>query len=191
MSDTWIRMATVEDAAELLNIYRYYVEKTAVSFEYEVPTVEEFRRRIGNTLKKYPYLAAVENGEIKGYVYASPFISRAAYDWCVETSIYLKNGEQKKGYGRMLYEALEEILARQNILNVNACIACTDNEEVHLTNNSMEFHEHMGYKPVGTFHQCGYKFDKWYDMIWMEKMIGSHTVPPKPFIPLPELTELL
>lgn len=191
MSDVRIRMATIEDAGELLNIYRYYVEKTAISFEYEVPTVEEFRQRIENTLKNYPYLAAVEDGEIKGYVYASPFIRRAAYDWCVETSIYLKNDEQKKGYGRMLYEALEKMLARQNILNVNACIAYTENEEAHLTNNSMEFHEHMGYKPVGTFHQCGYKFDKWYDMIWMEKMIGSHTVPPKAFIPLPELSEFL
>lgn len=184
MADVQIRMAEVGDAEELLGIYRYYVEETAISFEYEVPTVEVFRQRIENTLKKYPYLAAVSNGEIKGYVYASPFVGRAAYDWCAETSIYLKRDEKKKGYGRMLYEALEEMLARQNILNVNACIAYTENEEEHLTNNSMQFHEHMGYKPVGIFHKCGYKFDKWYDMIWMEKMIGEHRVPAKPFVPI-------
>ena len=88
--------------------------------------------------------------------------------------MYKKGG----GYGKKLYLELEERLKKQNILNMYACIAYTDNEDGHLTNNSMQFHEHMGFRLIGTFKKCGYKFDKWYDMIWMEKFIGEHKVNP-------------
>ncbi len=79
-----IRLASVEDAAELLEIYRPYIEKTAITFEVEVPSVEEFAGRIRHTLEKYPYLVAEEQGRIVGYAYASPFKTRAAYDWSVD-----------------------------------------------------------------------------------------------------------
>jgi phosphinothricin acetyltransferase len=107
----------------------------------------------------------------------------------VETTIYLKKGSAGKGYGRRLYEALEEVLKKQNILNLNACIAYTDIEDEYLTNQSMRFHEHMGYRLVGTFRQCGYKFGRWYDMIWMEKMIGQHQPDPEPVIPYGKMAE--
>jgi phosphinothricin acetyltransferase len=181
--DIKIRIATEEDAEQLLAIYRPYVEETAISFEYEVPTVEEFAGRIRNTLKRYPYLVAEAKGEIVGYAYASVFKERRAYDWSVETTIYLKQGCSKKGYGKKLYQTLEEMLKELHILNLNACIAVTDCEDAHLTNNSKEFHEHMGYRLVGTFHQSGYKFQRWYDMIWMEKMIGEHTQKPEEVVP--------
>jgi phosphinothricin acetyltransferase len=182
-----IRTARVSDAEELLNIYRPYVERTAISFEYEVPTVEEFAGRIERTLKRYPYLAAEENGELLGYIYASPFIQRRAYDWSVETSIYLKCGHTGQGLGGKLYQKLEEILAMQHIQNVNACIAVTDTEDPYVTNNSMEFHDHIGYRLVGKFNRCGYKFNRWYDMIWMEKIIGTHPDNPGEVIPFGEL----
>ena len=95
-----IRNAVTEDAESLLGIYPYYVEKTAVSFEYEVPSVQEFRNRIANTIKKYPYIVIEEDGEIKGYAYAGVFKGRAAYDHCCEVTIYLEHGSKGKGYRR-------------------------------------------------------------------------------------------
>lgn len=174
-----IRVATTKDAAQILKIYKPYVETTAISFEYEVPDLEEFSGRIANTLKKYPYLVAEENGQILGYAYAGPFKTRAAYDWAVETSIYVAMDRKRKGIGKALYEELEATLRQMGILNVNACIAYTDSEDEHLNNNSVYFHEKQGYTMVGKFHNCGYKFHHWYHMVWMEKMIGEHVVPQK------------
>lgn len=175
-----IRTASPDDAAELLSVYAPYVEKTAISFEYEVPGVEEFRRRIERTLEKYPYLAAECGGRILGYVYTGPFIGRAAYGWSAEVSIYLREDCRRMGIGRRLYETLENVSRAQNILNLNACIGCPRTEDTHLTNNSMQFHEHMGYRLVGRFRESGYKFDTWYDMVWMEKILGEHVEKPKP-----------
>lgn len=163
------------DAKELLEIYAPYVRNTAISFEYEVPSIEEFTERIRNISSKYPYIKAVDDkGEILGYAYAGAFKGRAAYNWSVETTVYVKEGNRKTGVGRALYETLEETLKKMGVLNLNACIAFTETEDENLTNGSMHFHEKMGYSYVGTFHKCGYKFNKWYDMIWMEKMIGNH-----------------
>lgn len=182
--DFVIRMARLPDAEQLLEIYRPYVEDTAISFEWEVPSVEEFRERIRNTMEMYPYYVAVDGERILGYAYVSPFKARKAYDWAVETTIYIRQECRGMGCGKALYLALEEMLRRQNIINMNACIAYTDYEDEHLTNKSMEFHEHMGYRLVGTFHKCGYKFGKWYDMIWMEKMIQEHPEHAEPVIPV-------
>ena len=174
MSHITIRIASIQDAEELLKIYKPYVETTAISFEYIVPTIEEFRCRIENTLYKYPYLVAEKEGIIVGYAYANPFKGRAAYDWSVETTIYVKQEEKRQGIGYILYQELEQICKRQGILNMNACIASPREEDLHLTTDSIIFHEKLGYQYVGKFHQCGYKFQTWYDMIWMEKHIGSH-----------------
>lgn len=185
---TFIRIATTDDAQELLDIYAPYVTKTAISFECEVPSLEEFRTRITDVLKKYPYLVAECGGEILGYAYTHAFVGRAAYDHSAETTIYLKEGRTKSGVGRMLYEALERISTAQNILNMNACIGYPEIEDEHLTMNSIQFHEHMGYRMVGIFHNCGYKFGTWYHMAWMEKIIGEHVPVPLPVTPFPNLT---
>ena len=169
-----IRIAKTEDASELRKIYAPYVENTAITFEYQVPTEAEFASRIENTLKRYPYLVAEQDGEILGYAYASPFKERAAYDWAVETSIYVKMDAKGKGIGKLLYQNIEEILKQQNILNVNACIAAPEINDAYLTDDSIQFHEKMGYQMVGRFHKVGYKFHRWYDMVWMEKYIGEH-----------------
>lgn len=169
-----VRTARTEDAEELLAIYTPYVKKTAITFEYEAPSLAEFTERIRRTLQKYPYFVAVSDGVITGYTYAGAFKERAAYDWAVETTVYVKEGCRKSGVGKLLYEALEHALALQNIVNLNACIGYPPKEDEYLTANSAEFHEHLGYRLAGTFHRCGYKFNRWYDMIWMEKEIGSH-----------------
>lgn len=174
MQEVEIRLATEQDAKELLEIYRPYVENTAITFEYEVPTVEAFARRIQETLQKFPYLVAVYRGEIFGYTYASPFKNRAAYDWTVESSIYICQDYQKRGLGRRLYTELENIVRRQGVLNIVACIADSQEADEYLTNASIRFHEKLGYRRAGRLHQCGYKFNRWYDVVWMEKRIGIH-----------------
>ena len=169
-----VRTASPEDASEILNIYAPYVENTAITFEYDVPDLNEFRQRIVNTLKKYPYIVAVEDGKIVGYAYAGTFKARAAYDSSVETSIYIKTDERGKGIGKTLYNELESRLKEQGILNLNACISWIDTPDEYLTHQSPEFHARLGYTRCAHFHKCGYKFGKWFDMIWMEKMIGEH-----------------
>jgi phosphinothricin acetyltransferase len=137
-------------------------------------------------MAKYPYLVAVENGRILGYTYASVFKTRPAYDWASRQR-FTWIGFARPGPGKRLYSALEEVLKRQHIQNLNACIACTDVPDARLDNTSSHFHEHMGYRPVGRFTKCGYKFGTWYDMIWMEKLIGGHPAVPPPVIPITDL----
>ncbi len=179
--------AAPADAPALLAIYAPYVKKTAITFEYDVPTEEEFRGRISRTLQRYPYLAAEQNGEILGYAYTGPFGERAAYNWAAETSIYLREDARGMGLGKLLYAELERISAAQNIQNLYACIAFPETADAYLTDNSVQFHTHMGYTVAGKFHHCGYKFGTWYHMVWMEKVLGVHAVPPAPFVPFPEL----
>lgn len=169
-----IRIAEDNDWKGLLEIYAYYVEQTAVTFEYEVPSAEEFRERIRRTLRRYPYLISETDGRITGYAYAGPLKERRAYDWSVETTVFTAKDARGHGIGRKLYKALERALALQNVINLNACIAYPDPEDEYLTKNSARFHEHMGYRHVGRFHKCGYKFGRWYDIVWMEKCISTH-----------------
>lgn len=268
MGKRTFRVARPEDAAALLAIYAPYVEETAITFEYEVPSVEAFRARIAHTLATYPYIVAVEAQEanagagrvdgapvsstsasgadaaagahrtsehIIGYAYVGRLHERAAYDWSVETSIYVDRRARKHGLGRQLYERLEAILRAMNIISVNACIAypgtmnpaidtataadrlqdahigigdlntadrsqtnlregASDRgvdigEDPYLNTNSPDFHAHLGYQLVGHFHACAYKFDRWYDMIWMEKWIAPHPTKPEAMIPFPALPE--
>jgi phosphinothricin acetyltransferase len=181
-ADITIRAAKEADIEAILAIYAPYVRETAITFEYTVPTLEEFSERMRKTLMKYPYLVAVQETEILGYAYASEFKKRAAYDWAVETTIYVKQDSRKSGVGKKLYRVLEEVLKRQNIGNLYACIA-------YPNPGSIGFHEHLGYQTIGHFSKCGYKFETWYDMIWMEKMIGEHDQHPEPFKPITELRE--
>ena len=169
-----IRLATADDAEELLGIYGPYVEHTAITFEYDVPTLEEFRNRIIKTMSKYPYLVAEDNGKLIGYAYAGPFRERAAYQWAVETSIYVDRNYRGNGVGRKLHDALSEALRKQGILNMNACVTYTEQDDEYLTKVSKRFHEKLGYKLAAHFNKCGKKFDRWYDILWMEKHIGEH-----------------
>lgn len=185
--DITIRTASVKDAPKLLEIYSYYVEHTAITYEFEVPTLADFEQRIATTLKNYPYFVAEVDGEIAGYVYAGRFRTRAAYDWSAETSIYLSGKYQRLGLGRLLYEKLEETLKKQNVINLYAGVADPVEEDEYLTRDSEHFHEAMGYKSVAKYQQCGSKFNRWYNLIVMEKIIGEHCCPPKEFIPFRDL----
>ncbi len=167
-----IRSAAAADAPRLLKIYSWYVENTAITFEYVTPSPAEFAARITGTLKRFPYLVLEEDGVIQGYAYAGPFQSRAAYSHCCELSIYLDRSAKGHGYGRKLYEVLENELRDLGFLNLYACIGDPVTEDEYLTRNSEQFHQHMGFTKIGTFHRCGRKFNRWYNMIYMEKIIG-------------------
>lgn len=169
-----VRDATMEDAGRILEIYDYYVKNTAITFEYDTPSLDEFKGRMEKTMQRYPYLVILKDGRIEGYAYAGAFVGRAAYDWSCEMTVYLDHDARKCGMGRKIYEALEHALRDMGILNLYACIGYPQNEDEYLTRNSADFHEHLGFVKVGEFHKCGYKFGRWYDMIWMEKIIGEH-----------------
>ncbi len=176
-----IRAAVPGDAEALLAIYAPYVETTAITFEYDVPSAEEFRGRISHVLQRYPYLVAEAGGRIAGYAYAGRFHERAAYDWAAELSIYVDRDAKRMGIGSSLYAKLADCLRAQGILNLNACIACPEREDEYLTLGSIRFHEKLGFRMVGKFHNCGYKFGRWYHMVWMEKEIGAH-LPQQPAV---------
>lgn len=185
--DIQIRLARKEDAQELLNIYAYYVEHTAITFEHEVPTLEEFTCRVKETLINYPYLVAEVDGKIAGYIYAGRFRTRASYAWSASTSIYIQKQYHRMGLGKLLYEKLENILMNQNVMNVYAGVAEPVVEDEYLTDKSRIFHEAVGYKIVARYQECGSKFGRWYNLIEMEKIIGERTCPPKAFIPFGKL----
>lgn len=184
-----IRLATPQDCADLLAIYTPYIIHTAITFEYEIPDMMEFESRIKDTLSFYPYLAAVENEKIIGYAYASQFHTRAAYSHSAELSIYIEQNCRQHGIGKALYESLFQILRLQNIYMVHACIATCDNIDEHLNNDSILFHEKMGFSHSGKHELCGYKFNKWYNVIWMDKMIEAHPEQVSAFIPFSKLEE--
>lgn len=186
-----IRAASPEDAPALLRVYAPYVKNTAITYEYDVPSVDEFSKRIETTLKRFPYLVLERDGEIIGYAYAGPLHSRPAYDWSVETSLYLSEDVRGGGLGRLLHDALENVLRKQGFLNMNACIAYPEKEDEYLTRNSAEFHAHLGYHMIGGFTKCSYKFRRWYGMVWMEKLIGEHLEDQPPVTPFPQIREVI
>lgn len=184
MVNIMVTVATGDDAEKLLEIYRPYVLNTPITFEYDVPTVAEFTNRIITTLERYPYLIAKVDEKIVGYAYTSPFKSRAAYQWAVETSIYVDVDYKGNGIGKALYDKLEEITKQQNIINLYACITAGNPQ-------SIAFHKHFGYQQTAYFTNCGYKFNQWHDVLWMEKMLGEHPFAPLLVIPFAKLRKQL
>ena len=168
--DIKIRTATVEDAEKLLELYAYYIKNTAVTFEYEVPSVEEFRERISHILEHYPYFVAENKGEIIGYSYAGRFHPRAAFGWDVEMTVYLNQKVRRAGVGRQLYALMEEVLREQGVVRAISLIVKPEDE--YSDYNSIQFHEKMGYRYAGELKDCGYKFHRWYTLVYMDKQIG-------------------
>lgn len=166
MDQMEIRMAELKDAQAILDIYAPYILETNITFEYEVPSLADFKVRMQKIMQKYPYLAAVRNGRIVGYAYAHEHKERAAYGWNVELSVYVRMGEMGQGIGTMLYGRLFELLKRQNVQNLYACVTLPNEPSERL-------HRALGFALVGRFHQTGYKFGKWHDVGWFEKKIGN------------------
>ena len=161
-----IRMATEQDLPQILAIYAPYVQNTTISFEYTVPTLEEFTLRFRAITSQFPWLVWEEKGRILGYAYGSLPFERAAYQWCSEASIYLHPSAHRQGIGKSLYETLENFLALQGYRKVYALVT-SQNE------NSLRFHEAVGYRFVAHFPECGYKFGQWLGVTWLEKPLIS------------------
>jgi len=179
MSELQLRVAQEEDAPALLEIYRPYVLNTTYTFEGEVPDEEEFRSRIRTFREGYPYLILQDGGEIIGYAYAHRYRERAAYAWDAELSIYLRQGLGGHGYGKLLYTALERLLARQNVVNLYALVTVPNEASDHL-------HQHCGFRLVGTMDRAGYKLGGWHGIRCYEKRILPAEIP-QPLIPFFQL----
>lgn len=176
-----IRTAQPSDAAALRALYAPYVEQTAITFEYEVPSEEEFATRIRTLRTVYPYLVAVVDDQIVGFAYGAPFRGRAAYQWDAELSIYLSPGFQGQRLGTRLYRALLALLARQNVVTAYACIT--------VPGGSIAFHESLGFQKIGLFPRSGWKFESWHDVVWMEQSLRQRVTAPEPLIRFSELSE--
>ena len=164
-----VRAAAPEDAEQLLEIYTPFVisedsSLSNVSFELAAPDVEEFRQRIQDISKQFPYLVGEVNGQILGYVYCHPYRERLAYQWAVEVTIYLAPAGQGKGLGRLLYETMEKLLCLQGVTMAYSCITVGND-------HSIKMHEALGYRLIGTFTNSGYKNGQWLDTVWLEKQL--------------------
>lgn len=166
-----IRPVAAADAAAVLNIYKPYIETTAVTFETSIPAVEEFAERINTITEKYPWLVAENEGKIIGYAYASKHRDREAYQWCVESSVYVQEDYHKKGIAKQLYQRLFEILQTGGYVNVYAGITLPNTK-------SHSFHTKMGFEPIGVYKNIGYKLGKWHDVAWLVKTINEHCIDP-------------
>ena len=176
-----IRVATPADAAAILGIYAPYVTGSCISFETDVPTVKEFTARVENNIKDYPYLVCETDGGIVGYAYASKHRERAAYKYSADVSVYIASAYQGQGIGKALYTRLFELLRERGIYTAFAGITLPNDKSVGL-------HKALGFSEVGVYHNVGYKFGKWLDVIWLEKPLLEHygddhkTGLPKPWL---------
>ena len=166
-----IRLATPADVPTILDIYAPFITESTTSFEYEVPTVIEFAGRIQLIQQQYPYLVAERDGRVLGYAYASKHRDRTAYQWSVETSVYVHPDGQRQGIARQLYTTLFDLLRRQGYYSAYAGIT--------LPNPASEaFHRSMGFETVGVFKNIGYKFGAWHDVIWLQLALQDYSSSP-------------
>ena len=169
-----IRIASPGDAGDMVDIYAPFIRETAVTFENEVPSVEDFAGRVAGVLERFPWLACDDGGRVIGYAYATPHRARPAYRWSAETSVYVAEGRRRSGVGRALYAALLEILRVQGIRNAYAGITLPNAQ-------SAGFHESFGFRQIGTFPSVGYKQGAWRDVGWWHLRLGEVSgEPPEP-----------
>ena len=177
--DYTIRRAAERDAAALLDIYAPYIRDTVITFEYDVPTAEEFAARIGETAALHPYLVCERDGKPVGYAYAHRIRERAAYDWAAELSIYLAPEAQGQGVGTALYQCLTDLLVLQQMRVLYGCVTLPNGK-------SQKLHEKLGFSLVGVWHGSGWKRNGWHDVGWFEKRIGACCIP-QPVVPFEKL----
>ncbi|MEO9657946.1 MULTISPECIES: arsinothricin resistance N-acetyltransferase ArsN1 family B [Alphaproteobacteria] len=177
-----IRVAKPADGECIASIYAPIVENSFISFETEVPSVDEMSRRIEATLVTHPWLVCEENGRVLGYVYAGRHRERPAYQWSADVSAYLAPQVRRRGLARLLYARLFDILAAQGIASAFAGIALPNEASVGL-------HEATGFKPIGVYPGVGYKNGKWCDVGWWHRQLQEldpKPTPPVPFSKLPK-----
>ena len=165
-----IRPAVLADAAGILQVYSPYIKNTVITFETEVPEIEEFTARIETIKNKYPYLVCESGGNIIGYAYASKHGERSAYKYSVDVSIYVDPDHQQKGIGKALYSNLFEALKAYDLYTAYASITLPNEKSIRL-------HKAFGFHEIGTCHNVGYKNGRWLDLIWLEKPLKQYDTP--------------
>lgn len=159
-----IRAATAADVAAMLEIYRPFVETTAVSFELEAPTLEEFAARVAKAVSGWAWLVAERDGCCVGYAYGSLHRERPAYRWSTEVSAYVHSDHRRQGIGRALYLELFEQLAAKGYCNAFAGVTLPNEASVAL-------HRRVGFEPIGVFRRAGWKLDRWHDVRWFQRRL--------------------
>ena len=210
---TGIRVVRRDDAEDIADFYRYYVENTSINFEYDAPDAAEFTRRMDAVLPDHPFLVAIDDGAIVGFLYAEPVSSRPAYSWSAKTTIYLGPEIRGRGVGTLLYDVLEDVLRRQHVVNLYAIVTCAQDDPLtdiphssmdgvvrsellgrdvpltgpepdeHLPLTSPRFHTARGFRVIGREVGSGYKFGRWYDKLLMQKKLTDPRQPVRPVIP--------
>jgi L-amino acid N-acyltransferase YncA len=175
-----IRLADTSDYGSILQIYSPFITDTVITFEYEVPAIEEFEKRIANIQKKYPYLVCEINNNIVGYAYASRYREREAYDWSVDFSVYINPLYHGKRIGKALYFSLFEMLKLQGYYNAYAGVTIPNIKSEGL-------HEAFGFNPIGIYQRVGYKFGSWHDVKWYELKIKEHEEAPLKPVPIDKI----
>ena len=173
-----VRVATGEDAAAIAAIYAPVVRDTPISFELDPPDIATMRQRVLDTLKVRPWLVCERGGAIVGYAYAATHRERAAYQWCVETSVYIAAEARRQGVGRALYAELLPLLVRQGYVHAYAGITLPNAASVGL-------HEALGFRPVGIYKAIGFKLGAWHDVGWWDLPLPRGKLPPEPAAPVP------
>lgn len=173
MNDVKIRLAQKSDAATLVAIYAPYIENTSVTFEYEVPTVEEFAARIEKVTEKFPWLICEIDGKIAGYFYAGLYKSRAAFQWDAELSAYLSPDYHRMGIASSLYSCFEAILTEQGYLNLYALITVTNSQSIGLLKK-------QGFHTLCVYPGVGFKLGEWHDLTVLEKRLAPLPENPHP-----------
>lgn len=166
-----IRDATAADAPACVAIYTPYVRDTAITFELTPPTVEEMAGRIAAAQRRYAWLVSETDGRVVGYAYGTEFKSRLAYRWSCEVSVYLEPGLRRTGGGRALYDALFQRLVARGYRTAVAGMTLPNDASVGL-------HRALGFEPVGTFRQIGWKHDRWHDVAFVQRPLLSAADPP-------------
>lgn len=180
MKDIKLRLAAVEDAERILEIYMPYVLNTAITFEWEVPSLSEFRQRIEDIAAVYPYLVCEADGRIVAYAYAHRYLGRAAYAWTAELSVYVEEAYCRRSIGTALYTALTEILRLQNVRNLYALVS--DKNE-----KSFALHRKIGFEKIAVYNKIGYKFNRWHNVAVFEMLLGEHCDLTPSIVPFPNL----
>lgn len=172
-----IRKVRLKDAQAICNIYNYYIDKTIITFEEESIDAAEMEKKIRQTKTKLPWLVYCdENNEDKvlGYAYASIWKSRSAFQYSVESSVYIDKNHAGKGIGTKLYEELINKLISLGYHAVIGGIAIPNDDSIKL-------HEKLGFEKVAHFNQVGKKFGKWIDVeYWqlpLDKYASLETTP--------------
>jgi|SRR6185436_8193327 len=168
-----IRLITPDDADHVLEIYKPYVLNTYITFEYDVPSSEEWKNKIEKITVKYPWLVCTYKDEITGYAYGSTHRDRTAYQWSPESTVYMSEKFHRKGIARVLYETLFAMLKLQGYINVYAGVGLPNTK-------SEEFHKALGFTELGIFKNVGYKLGAWHDTKWFQLHLSPHTINPPP-----------